>query len=35
MIVSKNLLEGVAHKLHNTSAVCKSNYLDPELINFF
>ena len=23
----------VAHKLHNTTSVCKSNYLDPELIN--
>ena len=23
----------VAYKLHNTTAVCKSNYLDPELIN--
>ena len=25
----------VANKLHNTASVCKSNYLDPELINLF
>ena len=28
-------IKKVASKLHNTSAVCKSNYLDPELINLF
>ena len=26
-------IKKVADKLHNTSSVCKSNYLDPELIN--
>tara|TARA_B100000686_G_scaffold340672_1_gene416712 strand:+ start:1320 stop:2303 length:984 start_codon:yes stop_codon:yes gene_type:complete len=31
----KKSIQEVAHKLHNTSAVCKSNYLDPELIKFF
>jgi len=31
----KESIEHVACKLHNTSAVCKANYLDPELINFF
>jgi DNA topoisomerase-1 len=31
----KKSIEEVARKLHNTSAVCKANYLDPELINFF
>ena len=25
----------VADKLHNTAVVCKSNYLDPELIKLF
>ena len=28
-----NCVKKVADKLHNTTAVCKSNYLDPELIN--
>ena len=28
-------IQKVAHKLHNTTSVCKSNYLDPELIKFF
>ena len=28
-------IKKVANKLHNTSSVCKSNYLDPELINLF
>ena len=27
--------QNVAKKLHNTSGVCKSNYLDPELIKYF
>ena len=31
----KKSIKEVAHKLHNTSAVCKSNYLDPELIKYF
>ena len=35
----KNILnesiKKVAHRLHNTTSVCKSNYLDPELIKFF
>ena len=31
----KKSVETVAYKLHNTSAVCKSNYLDPELLLFF
>ena len=33
--ILKKSIEGVAKKLHNTEAVCKSNYLDPELIKFF
>ena len=28
-----NCIKKVSHKLHNTTSVCKSNYLDPELIN--
>ena len=31
----KKSIHEVACKLHNTSAVCKSNYIDPELIKFF
>lgn len=31
----KKSIEEVACKLHNTSSVCKSNYLDPELLKFF
>jgi len=31
----KESIHEVACKLHNTSAVCKSNYIDPELIKFF
>jgi DNA topoisomerase I len=31
----KESIQNVAKKLHNTPAVCKSNYLDPELIKFF
>ena len=31
----KKSIDTVAFKLHNTRAVCKSNYLDPELITFF
>ena len=31
----KKSIQEVAYKLHNTSAVCRSNYLDPELIQFF
>ena len=30
----KKSIEEVAYKLHNTSAVCKANYLDPVLIDF-
>ena len=33
-IVSESL-EKVSHKLHNTVAVCKSNYIDPYLIDTF
>ena len=33
--ILKKSIQGVAKKLHNTEAVCKSNYLDPELIQFF
>tara|TARA_B100001094_G_scaffold54130_1_gene49654 strand:+ start:9410 stop:10402 length:993 start_codon:yes stop_codon:yes gene_type:complete len=33
--ILKQSIEKVASKLHNTPAVCKSNYLDPELIRFF
>ena len=28
-------LQKVAHKLHNTASVCKSNYIDPYLIDTF
>lgn len=31
----KKCIDKVAHKLHNTPAICKSNYLDPELIMFY
>ena len=30
-----NCINNVSQKLHNTPAVCKSNYLDPELIKFY
>ena len=33
--ILKESVKKVAKKLHNTPAVCKSNYLDPELIRFF
>ena len=33
-IVSESL-EKVAHKLHNTISVCKSNYIDPYLMDTF
>jgi DNA topoisomerase-1 len=33
--ILKESIQKVAKKLHNTPAVCKSNYLDPELIKFF
>ena len=36
--IKKNVNESikqVAHKLHNTPGVCRSNYLDPELIQFY
>ena len=33
--VLKESIQKVAKKLHNTPAVCRSNYLDPELIKFF
>ncbi len=33
-IINKSIKK-VAQRLHNTSSVCKSNYLDPELIQFF
>ena len=28
-------LQKVAHKLHNTASVCRSNYIDPYLINLY
>ena len=31
----KKCIEDVSLKLHNTPAICKSNYLDPELMEFF
>lgn len=31
----KKCIDKVANKLHNTPAICKSNYLDPELILFY
>ena len=31
----KKCIIEVSKKLHNTPAICKSNYLDPELINFY
>ena len=31
----KKCIDIVANKLHNTPAICKSNYLDPELIQFY
>lgn len=31
----KKSIEYVSSKLHNTPSVCKSNYLDPKLINFY
>jgi DNA topoisomerase-1 len=30
----KTALEKVSHKLHNTVAVCKKNYVDPNIIDF-
>ncbi len=31
----KKAIDKVAFKLHNTCSVCRSNYLDPELLNYF
>ena len=31
----KKCIESVSIKLHNTPAICKSNYLDPELMEFY
>lgn len=31
----KKCIENVSIKLHNTPAICKSNYLDPELMEFY
>ena len=31
----KKSIKVVATRLHNTPGVCKSNYLDPELITLF
>lgn len=31
----KKCIENVSIKLHNTPTICKSNYLDPELIEFY
>ena len=33
--ILKESIKTVAKKLHNTESVCKSNYLDPELIKYF
>ena len=33
--IMKKSIKKVAQKLHNTPGVCKSNYLDPEIIKFF
>jgi DNA topoisomerase-1 len=33
--ILKKSIKEVANKLHNTESVCKSNYLDPELIKYF
>ena len=33
--VLKKCIDKVAERLHNTPAVCRSNYLDPELLNFY
>ena len=33
--ILKESIKVVANKLHNTESVCKSNYLDPELIKYF
>ena len=33
--ILKKSISSVAKKLHNTEGVCKSNYLDPELIKYF
>ena len=31
----KKCIENVSIKLHNTPTICKSNYLDPELMEFY
>ena len=31
----KDCIKNVSIKLHNTPAICKSNYLDPELMEFY
>lgn len=31
----KKCIENVSLKLHNTPTICKSNYLDPELMDFY
>ena len=31
----KKCIKIVSNKLQNTPAICKSNYLDPELIEFY
>lgn len=31
----KESVEETANKLHHTSAICKKNYLDPKLINYY
>jgi len=33
--ILKKSIKEVANKLHNTESVCKSNYLDPELIKYY
>lgn len=33
--IIKDSINDVSEKLHNTSNVCKSSYLDPELINYY
>ena len=31
----KECIKNVAFKLHHTSSICKKNYLDPKLIEFY
>ena len=33
--VMKKCIENVAFKLHHTASICKKNYLNPKLIEFY